>query len=328
MYRNKCRQPLVPRRLPSTRTAIRVGALLLAASLYLGTGMASSSTAYGQNIPWRVVRSPDGALYLLRDGVRHRIEPAPISEEEIRDFAEREPLQRGELPSISLSSRGMLPGTIVALKGTPHLWVADSSGVLHWASDLRALIGHQVEWSRKIDAQLSDIGEAPRGEPWLSAPLLRKDGLLYLPHWDTNSAAPRLMHVPSLVDVALIGISQANYADLVLDAPEWEKMVGLNPALLSTGTFTPIRATPTLLADPNPVMAGQSLGTTTILWHTGQSGELGQVYVSVDGAEETLIAEGAEGSAVVPWIALNHTYDFQLYLRGTESAATLRVQPR
>ena len=30
-------------------------------------------------------------------------------------------------------------GTVIALQGTPHLWIAGDQGVLHWAGDTRAL---------------------------------------------------------------------------------------------------------------------------------------------------------------------------------------------
>ena len=30
-------------------------------------------------------------------------------------------------------------GAVVALRNTPHIWVADDVGVLHWAGDTRAL---------------------------------------------------------------------------------------------------------------------------------------------------------------------------------------------
>ncbi len=49
-------------------------------------------------------------------------------------------------------------------------------------------------------------------------------------------------------------------------------------------------------ATPNPVPAGQNIGTTTITWSTGNY-SVGQVNVSVDGAPEKLFARGSAGSA-------------------------------
>jgi hypothetical protein len=45
---------------------------------------------------------------------------------------------------------------------------------------------------------------------------------------------------------------------------------------------------PTIIASPNPVAAGEGAGSTIITWDTGD-GTAGQVYVSVDGREETLL---------------------------------------
>ena len=41
------------------------------------------------------------------------------------------------------------PGTPLQLKGSHHLFVADTSGILHWAGDLRSLEGKYVNWSRQ-----------------------------------------------------------------------------------------------------------------------------------------------------------------------------------
>jgi hypothetical protein len=71
-------------------------------------------------------------------------------------------------------------------------------------------------------------------------------------------------------------------------------------------------AGPSLTAAPNPVPAGDGLGTTRISWTTG-NGSLGQVYVSEDGSEEKLFAEGPEGAVNAGWIASAKGYEFRLY---------------
>ena len=76
-----------------------------------------------------------------------------------------------------------------------------------------------------------------------------------------------------------------------------------------------------LTASPNPIPAGDGPGTTTISWDTGD-GSPGQVYVSVDGAEEKLFAGGADGSREVGWIQPSKEYEFRLYA-GTEKATLL-----
>lgn len=68
----------------------------------------------------------------------------------------------------------------------------------------------------------------------------------------------------------------------------------------------------TITASPNPVAAGSGNGTTTISWNVG-NGTTGQVYVSVNGAADTLFAEGASGSATASWITSGATYAFKLY---------------
>ena len=60
---------------------------------------------------------------------------------------------------------------------------------------------------------------------------------------------------------------------------------------------------------------------TTITWNTGD-GTTGQVYVSEDGAPETLFTAGPPGSAPAPWIRAGKTFEFRLYA-GTEHAKVL-----
>ena len=77
----------------------------------------------------------------------------------------------------------------------------------------------------------------------------------------------------------------------------------------------------TIAASPNPVTIGEEPGTTTITWNTGD-GTTGQVYVSEDGAPETLFTSGPPGSAPAPWIRVGKTFEFRLYA-GTEHAKVL-----
>ncbi len=65
-------------------------------------------------------------------------------------------------------------------------------------------------------------------------------------------------------------------------------------------------------AQPNPVPAGEGLGSTTIVWKTGD-GSQGQVYVSEDGGADNLFAEGTNGNKDAPWIRTGSTYEFRLY---------------
>ncbi len=80
-----------------------------------------------------------------------------------------------------------------------------------------------------------------------------------------------------------------------------------------------------LTATPNPVPAGNGLGTTTITWDTGD-GTLGQVYVYVPktGAAEQLLTAGPRGSVDAPWIGALATYEFRLY-SGQDRTRLLRT---
>jgi hypothetical protein len=84
---------------------------------------------------------------------------------------------------------------------------------------------------------------------------------------------------------------------------------------------SPAAAAATIAASPNPVTTGEGSGNTTVTWNTGD-GSTGQVYVSMDGAPETLFAGGPTGSAPAPWIQAGKTFEFRLYA-GTEHAKVL-----
>jgi hypothetical protein len=84
---------------------------------------------------------------------------------------------------------------------------------------------------------------------------------------------------------------------------------------------SPATSAATITASPNPVATGEGPGTTTVTWNTGD-GSAGQVFVSEDGAPETLFASGSAGSVAAPWIQAGKTFEFRLYA-GTEHAKVL-----
>ena len=84
---------------------------------------------------------------------------------------------------------------------------------------------------------------------------------------------------------------------------------------------SPAASAATIAASPNPVPAGEGLGTTTVSWNTGD-GTVGQVYVSVDSGAESAYGGGPQGSGVAPWIQTGKRYEFRLYA-GTEHATVL-----
>jgi hypothetical protein len=88
-----------------------------------------------------------------------------------------------------------------------------------------------------------------------------------------------------------------------------------------TAASSPVVANASITADPNPVPAGDGPGKTTVNWQT-TDGTIGEVYVSKDGAAETLFARGARGPAPAPWIVIDSTYEFRLY-SGTDHKTVL-----
>lgn len=86
--------------------------------------------------------------------------------------------------------------------------------------------------------------------------------------------------------------------------------------VLRTVTVTRL-ATGSVVANPNPVPAGEGYGTTTIAWSI--SGNNSQVWVSANGGGESKFAEGVAGSADAPWIQTGWTYEFSLYAGTTHT---------
>ena len=150
-------------------------------------------------------------------------------------------------------------GAVVALQGTPHLWIADEQGVLHWGSDTRALEGKHINWSDRTEVSLEQIRTLPVGDPWLSACGLLKDGNpIYLVKWETEWPRPQLFHIQSIGDVELFGINASNYGRFVVSVEtcdEWAQphgfaMADLQRDVLPTAVPQPAPTTPT----PPPTM--------------------------------------------------------------------------
>ena len=128
-------------------------------------------------------------------------------------------------------------GAVVALQGTPHLWIADEHGVLHWGGDTRALAGKHVNWGDRTEVSLEQLRTLPVGDPWLSAGLLKDGDPIYLVKWESDWAQPQLLHIQSIKDVELFGINGSNYGNFVLDKATWEAQLGLSAAGLQRGVL-------------------------------------------------------------------------------------------
>jgi hypothetical protein len=96
---------------------------------------------------------------------------------------------------------------VVRLAGTPHLFVCGDDGLLHWAGDTRALAEHPVDWSDQRTLGVTDLSALGRGDPWLSSGLPKDGDPIYLSKWETDQATPRLLHIQSIADLELFGIS-------------------------------------------------------------------------------------------------------------------------
>ena len=141
--------------------------------------------------------------------------------------------------SAAPAAQGAFPkGSVAALKGTPHLWVADEQSVLHWVGDTRALAGHDIKWDLRSDVSLSQLKALPIGDPWLSAGLLKDGDAIYLVKWEAAAAAPTLQHIQSIADVKLFGIGDKNYGQYVLDRAEWERRFSMSAAALPRAELT------------------------------------------------------------------------------------------
>ena len=120
----------------------------------------------------------------------------------------------------------------MGLAGTPHLWIADDQGVLHWGGDTRALSGKHVNWSDRREVSLDELRTLPIGDPWLSAGLLKDGDPIYLVKWESDWERPKLLHIQSIEDVELFGINGSNYGNFVLDKSTWESRYGFAAATL------------------------------------------------------------------------------------------------
>jgi hypothetical protein len=85
---------------------------------------------------------------------------------------------------------GLVPGMVVALQGTPHLFIADAAGGLPWARDTRALADRSVTWGRRVEVGLDHLQALLRGDPWLSAGLLKDGAPIDLVKWEPDWLQP------------------------------------------------------------------------------------------------------------------------------------------
>ena len=156
-------------------------------------------------------------------------------------------------PALTVQAqRAFSHGAVVALQDTPHLWIADEQGILHWAGDTRALANKHVRWDSRTEVTLAQLQQFERGDPWLTAGFIKAGDPIYLVKWETDWSKPRLLQVQSIGDLELFGISDSNYGRLVLARSAWETRHGLSAAGLRRDTLPAViaQAIPTTAAAP------------------------------------------------------------------------------
>ncbi len=143
-------------------------------------------------------------------------------------------------PALRVQAEETLPhGTVISLRGTPHLWFADDEGILHWGGDTRALAGRHINWNKRLTVSLEELQVLDIGDPWLSTGMLKDGDPIYLAKWETEWTEPQLLHIQSLSDVELFGIDSGNYGNFVLDPPTWEAAYGISVASLQRLALEP-----------------------------------------------------------------------------------------
>jgi hypothetical protein len=142
------------------------------------------------------------------------------------------------VPRTEAAPVALARGMVVALAGTPHIWIADDQGVLHWNGDTRALTTRFVDCGNRESLSLAQLQGLPRGEPWLSAGLVKDGDPIYLAKWESDAAQPTLLHIQSIADVELFGITASNYGALVVERGSWEQKFGLQVGALAHGELS------------------------------------------------------------------------------------------
>lgn len=135
------------------------------------------------------------------------------------------------------SEQALTLGAVIALRGTPHIWILGSDGVLHWGGDTRALAGKTIDWNNRREVSLDELKAAQRGDPWLSSGLVKSGDPIYLSKWESSDTRPTLLHIQSIADVELFGINGSNYGRFVIDQGAWETQYRFSISTLTKGTL-------------------------------------------------------------------------------------------
>jgi hypothetical protein len=201
-------------------------------------------------------------------------------------------------------------GAVVSLAGTAHLWFADDDGTLHWGGDTRGIAGKAVDWGNRVEMTLAEIKAQRRGDPWLSAGLIKIGDPIYFVKWESADPAPRLLHILSIADVELFGINSANYGAMVMDQGPWETKFGFPVASLTRGEL----------------QAAESVKAGAVLLHDTFDSAASSVFRE-DLTQPFTLSRSFEGGAFVirkgdPSSTISSAFN---YLTGTFDDATIEV---
>jgi hypothetical protein len=201
----------------------------------------------GQELTWTVYQLRSERLsmqYRVTHDGSSQLGPVPVNATTSYSDAEGRVFGLGET-SVDVNVCSPLrqaPGSpymVVQLDGTPHLYLADERGILHWGSDTRSLTGQYIDWNRRRTMSNAEIAALPAGDPLLSHGLVQIDGATYLVKWETEEKAPRLLQMRSYADGQPYGLHAENLGRLVVHPSDVENAVGMPLAGLERGVLTP-----------------------------------------------------------------------------------------
>ena len=130
---------------------------------------------------------------------------------------------------------------------------------------------------------------------------------------NTRTKVPFPCHSYGMVGFIKELVDEQGAASVTMERPIDERRASRFKQVVITPCIVFVtKIAPTLNANPNPVPAGEGLGTTIISWDTGDE-SVGKLYVSKDGGQESLMASGRRGSATADWIGTGIRHEFRLY---------------
>jgi hypothetical protein len=234
-------------RRPHRPTPVSVPAAFLLSLVVLAAALAWPGTvrpAAAQTGGAIALEAPGpGAAVTSPVSVRGRVSATPPSQTLVAAVYDAQGRQIGH-EYVSLDAppgqHSLLSGTVVALQGTPYLWVAGEDQALHFAGDTRALGEVDIDWAARREVDLDELRRYRIGDPLRSAGLVKLGERIYLAKWETDQPAPSLYHIPSIKDLELFGINGHNYGILVLDGTAWSRAYGISAETLQRVDLRPV----------------------------------------------------------------------------------------